>query len=114
MQNQELRMLKKHARFIFIIVIGLLLSSCANRGRPSGGPKDEIPPQIVKSTPENFSTNFDGKEIKIYFDEYVKIKNLQRQLIISPPMNPAPEVTPLGTASKYITLNMTYLVQILI
>jgi uncharacterized protein (DUF2141 family) len=105
-QNQELRMLKKHARFIFIIVIGSLLFSCANRGRPSGGPKDEIPPQIVKSTPENFSTNFDGKEIKIYFDEYVKIKNLQRQLIISPPMDPAPEVTPLGTASKYITLKI--------
>ena len=36
----------------------------------------------------------------------LKIKNLQRQLIISPPMDPAPEVTPLGTASKYITVKI--------
>lgn len=99
-------MLKKQSSYIFIIVIGMLLFSCANRGKPGGGPKDEIPPKIVKSTPENFSTNFNGKEIKIYFDEYVKIKNLQRQLIISPPMDPAPEVTPLGTASKYITVKI--------
>lgn len=97
---------KKYTRFIFIIVVGSLLFSCANRGTPGGGPKDEIPPQIVKSNPENFSTNFNSKEIKIYFDEYVKIKNLQRQLIISPPMDPAPEVTPLGTASKYITIKI--------
>lgn len=94
------------SNLIFIITIGLIIVSCANRGNPSGGPKDVTAPQIVKSTPENYVTNFNGKEIKIYFDEYVKIKNLQKQLIISPPMDPTPEVTPLGTASKYITIKI--------
>ncbi|MFD2822771.1 Ig-like domain-containing protein [Lacinutrix iliipiscaria] len=99
-------MSKFHSNFIFIICIGLLIFSCANRGTPSGGPKDETAPKIVSSSPENFSTDFNGKEIKIYFDEFVKIKNLQRQLIISPPMDPIPEITPLGSASKYITIKI--------
>ena len=91
---------------LFYFTIALLLVNCANRGNPSGGPKDETPPVIIKSEPDNLSTNFNGKEIKIYFDEYIKIKDIQKQLIISPPMDPPPEITPLGSASKYITIRI--------
>ncbi|WP_452229039.1 MULTISPECIES: Ig-like domain-containing protein [unclassified Lacinutrix] len=94
------------SNLILILTIGLIIVSCANRGNPAGGPKDVTAPKIVKSTPENYTTNFNGKEIKIYFDEYVKMKNLTKQLIISPPMDPAPEVTPIGTASKFITIKI--------
>ena len=52
-----------------------LMLNCANRGRPDGGPKDVDAPVITRSTPENFTTNFDGQEIRVYFDEYVKVKN---------------------------------------
>jgi len=83
-----------------------VLFNCANRGTPSGGDKDELPPEIVKSVPENNSVNFNTKEIKIYFDEYIKLNDIQKQLIISPPMDPAPEITPLGSASKYITIKI--------
>ncbi|MBO6605598.1 Ig-like domain-containing protein [Psychroserpens sp.] len=93
----------------FLKISGLFLClsavlSCANRGRPEGGPKDVDAPVIIRSTPDNFTTNFDGKEIRVYFDEYVKVKNLQKQLIISPPMDPEPTITPLGSASKYIKI----------
>ncbi|RLD29118.1 MAG: hypothetical protein DRI75_04470 [Bacteroidetes bacterium] len=94
------------SNLIFILVISLGFANCANRGTPTGGDKDITPPVITKSIPENFSTNFTGKEIKIYFDEYIKIKNLRKQLIISPPMDPEPEITPLGSASKYITIKI--------
>jgi uncharacterized protein (DUF2141 family) len=94
------------SNFILLIVIGLVFAQCANRGTPSGGEKDTTPPVIVKSEPENYSTNFTSNEIKIYFDEYIKIKDLQKQLIISPPMDPEPEITPLGSASKYITIKI--------
>ncbi|MGC1472261.1 MAG: Ig-like domain-containing protein [Psychroserpens sp.] len=89
-----------------IVIIGVIVAliSCANRGTPDGGPKDEIAPRIVRSNPENYTTNFKGKEIRVYFDEYIKVKNLQKQLIISPPMSTEPTVTPLGTASKYINI----------
>ncbi|MDO5978446.1 Ig-like domain-containing protein [Flavivirga spongiicola] len=97
---------KTLSNFILVVFISVLFINCANRGTPGGGPKDEDPPIIIKSIPENYSTHFSGNEIKIYFDEYVKIKDLQKQLIISPPMETQPEVTPLGGASKYITIKI--------
>lgn len=92
--------------FLFFLVIAIIIGSCANRGTPDGGPKDILPPTIVKSVPENYSTNFTGKEIRIYFNEYIKTKNLSKQLVISPPMKTDPEITPLGSASKYVTIKI--------
>ena len=92
--------------FLLLSVVSLMLASCANRGTPSGGPKDETPPVIMRSIPENYTVNFDSQEIRIYFDEYIKIKDLQKHLIISPPMKTTPEITPIGSSSKYITIKI--------
>lgn len=89
-----------------VIFSVLLFFQCANRGTANGGEKDVTPPMIVSEVPENFSTNFSGNEIKIYFDEYIKLKNLQKQLIVSPPMDPPAEITPMGSASKHITIKI--------
>lgn len=94
------------SNFISIIVICIVLSTCANRGTISGGEKDLEPPRIIKETPENFSTNFTENEIRIYFNEYVKIKDVQKQLIISPPMKMQPDITPLGSANKFVTIKI--------
>ena len=83
-------MLKYRIAFL-IVVFSLLLTSCAKRGMVSGGPKDTIPPTITFSTPKNFSTNFTGNFIKINFSEYIKVKDINKQLIISPPMKKAPD-----------------------
>lgn len=91
---------------VFYLLTLAILIGCANRGTPGGGDKDTTPPKIVRSKPDNFSTNFSGDEIYIYFDEYIKIKNLSKQLIVSPPMKNAPEITPLGSASKYIKIRI--------
>lgn len=93
-------------RAIYLLAYMLLIFQCANRGIASGGDKDDKAPVVIKEVPENFSTNFSGNEIKIYFDEYIKLKNLQKTLIISPPMDPPAEVTPLGSASKYIAIKI--------
>ena len=91
--------------FLFVGILAMLVN-CANRGTPSGGEKDIEPPKIMRSSPENYTTNFKEKEIRIHFDEYIKIKNVQKQLIISPPMDPAPDITPMGSASKSITIKI--------
>lgn len=92
---------------VFKFVLGLvLLMNCANRGSPTGGIKDEIPPKILRTIPENYSLNFEADEIRIYFDEYVKFKDLNKQLIISPPMNNTPEITPLGLPQKYVSIKI--------
>lgn len=86
-------------------MMGLVLVNCAKRGSPNGGAIDSLPPVFVKADPPNFTTNFDGDEIKIYFDEYVKLKDYQKQLIISPPLTNS-LISPQGSASKYITIDI--------
>ena len=60
--------------------------SCARRSSPTGGLKDSIPPELLRAYPKMNSTLFDKDEIELVFDEYIKIKDLGRQLIISPPI----------------------------
>lgn len=99
-------MKKNNFGLLLLIFSVLIFQSCAKRGSPDGGPEDMEPPQYVRASPENYTTNFKADEIKIYFDEFIKLDGAQRQIIISPPMDPAPEITPLGTASKSINIHI--------
>jgi hypothetical protein len=47
----------------------MLLYACAKQGYPTGGPKDETPPVVLGTTPQNGTTNFDAKEFYILFHE---------------------------------------------
>lgn len=97
---------KKCLYYIGIMAfMSLTLVNCAKRGSPTGGPQDSIPPVFIKSEPPNFTTNFEGERIRIYFDEYVKLKDYQKQLIISPPLENS-IISPQGSASKYITIDV--------
>ena len=79
------------------MVLGLLCVSCANRGTgPQGGPRDTIPPMVVKESPMNGSLNFDAKRIEIHFDEYIQLDNVQKNVLISPPQQTPPEVKAIG------------------
>ena len=77
-------MLKNQLKYIFILLI-LLSVGCAKRGTITGGDKDTIAPVLKTSFPKNLSTNFTGKQFQLVFDEYVKVKNANKQLIVSPP-----------------------------
>ena len=79
--------------------------SCANRGTPTGGDIDEQAPIVLKAEPANFSTDFNVPEIEIQFDEYIRLNNLQNELIISPPIEPAPLIMPMSSASKIMTIS---------
>lgn len=88
-----------------VLLLALIVAGCAKRGSITGGLKDTIPPVMTTSSPENFSTGFKGKTIRLTFNEYIKLKNLNKQLIISPPMNTQPVISP-TTASKYINIKI--------
>ncbi len=66
------------------IVILIFISSCANKVSPTGGAKDEVPPQLLNSIPENNSVNFNAPEITLNFDEYVQLNDASSQILISP------------------------------
>ncbi len=77
--------------FLFFISIFVFVD-CANVGAPSGGPKDVDAPIVLQSVPENESVNFNTKKIKIDFDEYIKLKDINKNLIISPPIDETPDI----------------------
>ncbi|MEC7263262.1 MAG: Ig-like domain-containing protein, partial [Bacteroidota bacterium] len=89
---------------LFISFMVLALWQCAKRGSPTGGPKDVTPPKLIRSEPENFTINFKETKIRLYFDELIKLQDVQNQLVVSPPFKHAAEITPQGTPSKYIEL----------
>ena len=68
----------------FIFMLSLSFMQCANMQRPTGGPKDSIPPKILNESPANLTRNFKDKEIVITFDEYIKLANWQREFNLSP------------------------------
>ena len=92
-------------KLIYIVLSIVVISGCAKRGSPTGGPVDSIPPVLINASPKINSINFDSKEIRLTFDEFVKLDNVDQQLIISPPINNSSyEVKPLNGVTKKVFL----------
>ncbi|TDD99856.1 Ig-like domain-containing protein [Flavobacterium cellulosilyticum] len=97
-------MLKNNFKYSVLLLV-IIMISCAKRGSITGGLKDTLAPVLKISLPKNFSTGFKEKEIKLTFDEYIKLKDLNKQLIISPPMKYEPLISP-TSVSKYISIKI--------
>lgn len=92
-----------HPYVVIATAVYLILSACATIVSPTGGPKDVTPPTIVSSQPLNYSTNFKGNKVIINFDEYIAIKDIEKQLIISPPLPSIPEIKIKGRSLVFRT-----------
>ena len=77
-------------RNFFILL--LCAFSCAQVKPLTGGEKDTIPPNIIKSIPERFSTNTNSDYFFFEFDELIDASTLREKLIISPFYNGSFEV----------------------
>lgn len=98
MQQQNLSRTYRLLYIPIVLLFLLSLTDCAKKGNPSGGIRDSIAPVIVRSVPDNFTTRFENNEIRITFDEFIKLKNVSKELIISPPLKYAPIITPLSVS----------------
>ena len=96
----------RYFKTLLITCIIVTITSCARRGRPEGGPKDETAPIMVTAKPPHETINFNEEKIRIYFDEYIVLKNLNKQLVVSPPMKNPPLIMPQGSPSKYISIKI--------
>ena len=47
----------------------LLFGSCARQSAPTGGPKDTIPPVLIKTIPPDETIGFKAKELQLLFSE---------------------------------------------
>lgn len=68
---------------------------CANIIPPSGGPRDTIPPVLIKATPPDSTVNFRSNRITLTFNEEVDVKNVP-SIIYSPSIANTPSVTAKG------------------
>lgn len=93
-------------RFLFLSVLLIFVTNCARTGRPEGGPKDEDAPLFITAKPPYESVNFNKKEIKIDFNEYITLKNLNTELVVSPPMKNPPLISPQGAPSEFIKIEI--------
>ena len=90
-------------------------SSCANTTQaPTGGPKDTIPPTLVKVSPFPGTTSVPSSKTKLVFtfNEYVKIKDAN-SVFLSPPLEKKPKAAISGkslvvTFESDLDTNTTY------
>ena len=70
-----------------LLIVGIILfffASCAKQSTPTGGPRDEEPPILKESNPKNQSLNTKPEEITLIFDEYIKLENPTKGIVITP------------------------------
>lgn len=86
-----IRGLKQLTAAAIIAVVALpIMVRCATIGTPEGGPKDTLPPVVLGVFPKSYTTNFKDKKIEILFDEYIQLKDQQKELYTSPEMKKKP------------------------
>ena len=66
--------------------------ACASVGNPDGGPYDEEPPVLVKSTPGINATGVTRGKVEILFDENIRLQNAFEKVVVSPPQMQMPEI----------------------
>lgn len=77
----------KQNNLIVLLVISILAFSCAKQSTPMGGPRDEDPPKVLDMIPKDQSLNIKPEEITITFDEYIKLDNATKNILITPRIN---------------------------
>ena len=79
-----------------VLLLGIMVYSCASMGTPDGGPYDEEPPKFMGSMPELHAVNNNKKKIELEFDEFIKLEKPSEKVIISPPQLEQPEIKVVG------------------
>ncbi|MEQ9285555.1 MAG: Ig-like domain-containing domain [Cyclobacteriaceae bacterium] len=74
----------KHIFPLLLLAIIAYLSSCANQGSPSGGPRDTIPPTFLSANPPHKSLNYKKREFEFEFDERINADQLRTKMNITP------------------------------
>ncbi|WP_347216377.1 Ig-like domain-containing protein [Chryseobacterium sp.] len=93
-------------RFLLLFVISFLVHSCARVGSPVGGPKDTLAPKFLSSNIDTTRVNVkrDIHELRLDFDEYVTLKDINKNLIISPPIKNIKRILPSNIANKFVLI----------
>lgn len=70
-----------------VMALAVLAVSCATPMAPSGGPPDRSGPVVVSTMPKDGSIGFQGREIRVRFNEYVDIVSFRNAIRFEPDLN---------------------------
>lgn len=80
-----------------LLLFLLVLTSCARVMPPEGGERDTIPPHLqTEGSTADRQTNFRPVEIRLEFDEWIQMKDVLKEVVISPPVQKMPSVVAEG------------------
>ena len=71
-------------RLIIFLSLCAFFWACASQTTPTGGPRDEVPPKLLRSTPVHKQKNYQSSTIELEFDELVNLYNPKDEILISP------------------------------
>lgn len=79
--------MRKLGKYFFLFLTVISTHQCARKSTPTGGLKDTLPPVMINASPKMNTVFFDKEKITITFDEFIKLNDITKQLIISPLWN---------------------------
>ncbi len=82
--------MNSHLRFVYLL--SLVIIGCAQVRSISGGEKDTAPPTLLTTQPANNCLRFPGNSFTLFFDEYIQLRDVQKELLVSPPLKSPPSV----------------------
>lgn len=103
-------------RSLSVVVAAVSLVGCANRGGgPQGGPKDVAAPVPQLFVPADGAVGVKSRKMTLAFDEFVQVKDVQQNVVVSPPQRVAPSIVANGkkvniTFNDSLQPNTTYTV----
>lgn len=89
-------MIRHYFKITLFALLTLCFNRCAQVAPLTGGARDTTPPKLLEALPQQAALNFNNDEIVLRFDEYVQLKDLKNQLLISPKIKTEPEISAEG------------------
>lgn len=83
-------------KILTALAVIIVFNRCAQIGVLTGGARDQTPPKLVQAIPELKTLQFNTDIITLKFDEFVQLRDLNNQLVISPKLKTKPEITANG------------------
>lgn len=88
-----------------VLAMVVLLGGCASVQPISGGEQDVKAPALIHARPPDRSTSFNARAILLEFDERIQLDRVRERMLVSPPLDTAPDVRLVGPTRLEVRLN---------
>lgn len=87
-------------KIVLLGILVLIFTECAQVAPLTGGKRDVTPPKLLEAIPVNKALNFNSDLIVLNFNEFVQVKDIANQLLVTPKLKTNPEILADGKKIK--------------